>query len=105
MKMPDMDKKVGPFNVGTWLIILAAGIGIAWYMTRGSGVDENYTDDERTYLFVDIWHFRIESFLESECCAAAYFIGCCLIISSVKRSGVLYLIDPYWYPIGLARVG
>jgi hypothetical protein len=31
----DMGKKVGPFPIGVWLVLVVAGVGIGWYYTRG----------------------------------------------------------------------
>ena len=46
MKMPDLSKQVGPLPLGAWLIVVAGGLGVAWYTQRNKGSqDPVYEED------------------------------------------------------------
>lgn len=48
MKMPDMGKMIGPLPLGAWIVVGGVGVGIAWYIRRGSSGSETPTEVEDT---------------------------------------------------------
>jgi hypothetical protein len=42
----DLGKKVGPLPLGAWIVVVAGGLGIAWYTRRGTSSGDTTTVDD-----------------------------------------------------------
>lgn len=41
-----LDKKIGPLPLGMWVLVIAAGLGVGWYMNRNQGTGDDLAEGQ-----------------------------------------------------------